>query len=84
MSQSETSQTGMQTRLLTRIYTAASVILWCVLTQILVWPVAAIVSAMRDDPLLSYGVMTPAAVVSAVLAFLIYRFIFPIEYPKGV
>ena len=62
------------------IHTGVAIILWAVLTDTVVWPIASIVSAMRDRPLLSYSVMVWAVVLAVVVSLVITRFVFPINY----
>lgn len=68
---------------LREIRTGVCIVLWVVLTQALVWPIGAIISGSLDEPLLSYRVMSWAAVVSVIVSFAIARFTFPISLPSN-
>lgn len=70
-----------QIQILRELRTGVMIILWVVLTQVLVWPIGAIVSMMRDKPLLSYDVMTWAAVISAIVAFVCAKVLFAPSVP---
>lgn len=80
MSQPEIVGATDGTQVLNRISTAVGIILWAVLTELIVWPVAAVIAGIRDLPLLSFEVMTWAAAIAAVLAFLACRMVFPATY----
>ena len=65
---------------LNRISLGVGIILWATILNLLVWPIAAIISQMRDDPLVSYSTMTWAVIAAAVLAYLPVRLVFPVTY----
>lgn len=70
--------------LLGSIRRGVAVILWAVLTHTFVWPIGWALSTWRDEPLLSFEVMIWAIPISAVLAYIASRMVFPIQYPESI
>lgn len=78
----ELKQTNTDSSRLESISRGVAIILWVVLTQALVWPIAAIYGGYQDEPMLSSSVMLVSSIISMVVSFGVTRWVFPLRYER--
>lgn len=80
MAENVLKQTHRTADMLANISRGVAIILWVVLTQALVWPIASVYSSYQDAPLLSTNVLFVSSIIAMVVSFGVTRFVFPINY----